>query len=266
MNDRLGFLTVSGAVGAVVALAALLGWVMLSGLTPFSPGGLNAMARTQPLGGVVSHAELGGHCEACHTAPWDAQTMTDRCVACHKDVGTQMQARNGMHGSMVEVRSSRGCGTCHSEHAGPRGALTANFDHNSLPFKLTGKHAAVSCDLCHTTARSAQGMQNTPRDCFACHAKDDKHGGTFGQQCGQCHNPSGWANASFDHKIFPINHGNEGGGTNACKTCHPNGPSTYTCYGCHEHTPANVQADHRGQTLASLADCIRCHPGGRGGD
>jgi hypothetical protein len=54
--------------------------------------------------------------------------------------------------------------------------------------------------------------------------------------------------------------------SHTCQTCHPNGTSTYTCLGCHFHTPANVQAQHEGQSASQLANCIRCHPGGRAAD
>lgn len=41
----------------------------------FSPGSLNAQAGTT-LGGVSSHAEIGGECGLCHTAPWDSAVST----------------------------------------------------------------------------------------------------------------------------------------------------------------------------------------------
>jgi hypothetical protein len=133
-----------------------------------------------------------------------------------------------------------------------------------LTFKLIGKHVNVPCNDCHTNVGSFQDLRNTPQDCYSCHAKDDNHKGTFGQECGQCHNPTGWANATFDHSIFPVSHGANGQG--ACTTCHPNGVTTYTCFGCHQHTPASVVGGHEGKSLAQLTNCIACHAGGRGGD
>lgn len=263
MSNRPGFLSVTGAMAAAAAVSLLLVWMLFGGLTPFSPGGLNGVAQARTLGGVTSHARLAGRCEACHTAPWSPQTMADRCVACHGDVATQMQTHSGLHASM-NGGVFRTCSSCHSEHGGPNGSLYANFDHSTAVFKLTGKHAGVSCTRCHRDLGSVQGLQGTPRDCFACHAKDDHHNGSFGRQCGQCHTPNGWTGATFDHTIFPVNHG--GNAQAACTTCHPNGTGTYTCYGCHEHTPANVASEHRGQNIPNIADCIRCHAGGRGGD
>ena len=263
MKSRLGFLSASGAVYAVVAVAIIAAWSILGGAVLFTAGGLNAMATAKSLGGVSSHAQLGANCGACHTAPWASATMSDRCMACHTDVLTQVQGHNGLHGGLVGALSAPTCQTCHSEHGGPNGPLTANFDHNRLTFKLVGKHASVPCNRCHTAVNSLADLQNTPQDCYSCHAKDDNHKGAFGQQCGQCHNPTGWANASFDHTIFPVDHGREEQ-VATCQTCHPNGVTSYTCLGCHRHTAANIAAEHEnGVTAAS--NCIQCHAGGRGG-
>ncbi len=188
--------------------------------------------------------------------------MDDRCLTCHADDRTQIQGNNGIHGGLVAGMSSPTCRVCHSDHLGPNGALTANFNHNAFPFKLTGAHIKVPCQLCHTAARDAQGLANTPQDCYSCHANVDKHNGTFGTDCGACHNTTSWANANFNHTIFPINHGTNQQ-TSTCQTCHPTNFSTYTCLGCHFHSPASIASNHEGQSLASLADCIRCHPGGR---
>jgi len=98
-----------------------------------------------------------------------------------------------------------------------------------------------------------------------CVERDDHHGGRFGTKCEQCHTPDGWEDATFDHAIFPVNHGREER-VATCDTCHPNGTGTYTCYGCHEHTPARVAADHREEGITDTTDCVRCHAGGRGGD
>jgi hypothetical protein len=271
--------------------------------------------------------------------------MAARCLACHTNVDTQVQARSGLHGRLVGDKSSPTCRGCHTDHHGARGALTvggpafphfltgysltghqrtprgakvscsdchhndlshfdeascsechakldasymrkhvaafgsrcltchdgsgrfgADFDHGKLPFKLTGKHSGLACGQCHPDTGSLQALKNTPSECSACHAKDDKHNGTFGQFCGECHSTDRWPGATFDHRIFPINHGNRGTAS-TCQTCHPLSLSSYTCFGCHEHTPAGIQSKHEGRTIVQLADCVRCHAGGaHGGD
>jgi Class III cytochrome C family len=345
VNNRLGFISTTGILGAIVVLAAVAAWTVFLGQGLFSPGALNSAATGKVLGGVRTHAEIGQKCGACHAAPWGTTTQAHLCLSCHADVDSQIQGHSGLHSGIVGKAVSPTCRGCHTEHHGPSGVLTvldeatfphdltgyslsrhtfqsngarftcvdchgkdiahfdqtvcadcharmdsafmaqhekafgktclachngsgkdgANFDHNQLPFKLTGKHAKVACDRCHTgVGASAKGPQFTPQECYSCHAKDDKHKGTFGTQCGQCHSTDGWGNAKFDHNIFPVNHGRRGGQQASCQTCHPTTLSEYTCYGCHEHTPAKVLAEHEGRAASTLTNCIRCHAGGRG--
>lgn len=154
------------------------------------------------------------------------------------------------------------CLTCHDGS----GRFGADFDHSKLPFKLTGKHTNLACVRCHPDTGSIQALKATPTECWGCHAKDDKHNGSFGRSCGQCHSTDRWTGAKFDHAIFPVNHGSRER-VATCQTCHPTTLSSYTCLGCHEHTPAGIVSDHEGRSLAQLANCIRCHPGGtKGGD
>jgi hypothetical protein len=347
VKSRLGFLSGTGAVVSVAVLAGLAVWTLIGGPVLFSPGALNAKAKARTLGGVASHAQLSADCGACHPAPWSSRSMADQCLACHTDVGAQIQSRTGVHGAMLAALSAPTCRGCHTEHRGTTAALTVidasafphdltgyslrghsrtakgtrfacadchpkglatfdtatcadchagidaafmsrheasfgraclvchngsgagagDFDHNRLAFKLTGKHAGLACTRCHPDAASLQALRNTPQACIGCHAKNDKHQGKFGRQCGQCHGTDGWAGAKFDHTIFPLDHGSQERRA-TCQTCHPNDVGTYTCYGCHAHTPATVQGQHEGRALADLTDCIRCHPGGRkeGGD
>jgi hypothetical protein len=262
MNDRPRFVSGTRVAVAVVTLLGILVWMLIQGETLFSPGGLNAQAKGTTLGGVTSHAQLGGKCGACHAAPWSSRTMADRCLVCHADVSAQIQGHNGIHGGLVGAMASPTCGVCHSDHRGPNGQLTANFNHDNLPFKLTGAHASVACQLCHVNAASLQDLKNTAQDCYSCHQSVDKHGGAFGKLCDQCHSTTSWLNAKFDHTIFPLNHGSNQQ-TATCTTCHPTDFSTYTCLGCHFHTTASVQSGHEGQNVAALMDCIKCHPGGR---
>jgi hypothetical protein len=346
VNDRPGFLSPLGGLLAVATVVGVLLWTLLAGRAPFSAGPLNAQARASALGGVTSHAQLAGDCEACHTPPWSSQTMASRCVACHKDVGAEIRSRSGLHGKLVGGTTSPTCRGCHVDHRGAAAALTvggpdfpheltgyslaghrdtsagakvgcgdchpaglgrfdvgtcadcharanaafmrehrtrfgaecltchdgtgrfgSDFDHGRLPFKLTGRHATVPCNGCHAGATTIAAFRAAPRACGVCHARNDKHGGKFGKQCGQCHSTSAWTGARFDHSIFPLDHGREER-TPTCATCHPSDVSSYTCYGCHAHTPASVQGEHEGRSLAELTDCIRCHAGGRseGGD
>jgi hypothetical protein len=243
----------------IVAMSALVAGVILvfiTGQSILSPGPLNAVASNITLGGVRSHAEIS--CGGCHAPPWGSDTMADRCLSCHKDVASQIQAGTGLHGTTLTVGNTVTCtGGCHSEHNGATTSLS-NFDHNQTNFPLTGRHLTVACQLCHTNGV----YTGTPTTCFACHQKDDAHSGVYGQDCGSCHNTGGWSPATFNGThTFPMNHGT--GRTSPCVTCHPAGLQTYSCYGCHEHTVSNIQRKH--ENIANLDDCVSCHPTG-GGD
>lgn len=60
------------------------------------------------------------------------------------------------------------------------------FDHNKTRFPLTGKHKRVTCENCHKTT-----LKDTPRDCIACHKKDDVHRGRR-PKCENCHVTTDW--------------------------------------------------------------------------
>jgi len=189
-------------------------------------------------------------CADCH--PKDLMSFDQAiCADCHAGIDAGFMKQH-------EATYGKDCLPCHD--GGPLDG--ANFDHSKTSFKLTGKHAAVACDKCHPEARSLRDFQGAPQDCYSCHAEDDEHQGSFGQQCEQCHTAESWADATFDHAVFPVNHGGDEEKA-TCETCHPTDVKTYTCYGCHAHTEGNVRDQHEGKSIAELADCIRCHPGGR---
>jgi hypothetical protein len=274
VRSRLGFLSGTGAVVAVVAVAGLAVWTMIRGPVLFSPGALSVKSRAQTLGGVTSHVQLAGECGACHPAPWSSRTMTDACLGCHSDVSAQLRTRSGLHGLMLDALASPTCRGCHTEHHGANGALTvvdpATFPHDLTGYSLRGHTRTASggrfaCADCHPKGLSHFDQAT----CADCHAVLDarfmsSHETSFGKDCLVCHKGG---RTNFDHSVFPVDHGAEERRP-TCQTCHPKGVRSYTCYGCHAHTPARVQGQHEGRPLADLTDCIRCHQGGRkeGGD
>lgn len=58
-------------------------------------------------------------------------------------------------------------------------------------FALTGKHLKVDCASCHTAPLKETASAN-PRECVACHKKDDVHRGRR-PNCGNCHTPTRWS-------------------------------------------------------------------------
>ena len=87
-TNKLGCLTTTGIFGTLITLFAIVGVAFTSGSQMFSAGELNAELG-QSYGGVNSHAQIT-ECRACHTAPWEAEKMADRCALCHTDIAVQM--------------------------------------------------------------------------------------------------------------------------------------------------------------------------------
>jgi hypothetical protein len=256
----------------VVALVTVVGTAAIwqgTGGAVFSPGDLRGADSTvTTLGGVESHAGLSRKCSACHTAPWSGERMSARCLTCHTDIQSQLRDTISLHAAIGRDAS---CLSCHGEHRGVATSITslAGFgaQHERVGFPLDGAHAKATCVACHRGADAGKGFRGAPKTCIGCHEADDTHKGSLGANCGSCHGTSTWTGATFEHSVFPLNHGE--GGTIACKTCHQDSKNykSYTCYGCHEHDPARVARQHRGEVRATNLDhCIRCHTGGRNGE
>ena len=176
-------------------------------------------------------------CEACHTGNVHTQKLATDCVSCHQ--------RDDVH----KGQQGRDCGRCHTESGWKEKAA---FDHDLARFPLLGLHAVVSCEECHATA----AYRGTPRDCFSCHAKVDKHEARLGTNCERCHNPNDWKLWKFDHATqteFPLRGAH---GALACEVCHAEPVHgaiqiSKSCNSCHAS-----EDPHRGSFGAS---CERCH-------
>ncbi len=192
-------------------------------------------------------------CADCHPAN-SFGFRRDRCLGCHGDYQATFVARHA-------ADWGTDCLACHD---GADRFSKGRFDHTLTTFELTGKHKALACVRCHGGARSFAGMRGAPGTCVGCHGKDDRHHGFMGDDCASCHGTETWKGARFDHTVFPIAHGSRT--PVACTVCHPSARQyrAYTCYGCHEHTPGRIAAEHREEGIGNLDDCVRCHAGGRG--
>ncbi len=191
-------------------------------------------------------------CNDCHASA--TFTFDDtRCESCHRDY----------QGAFV-ARHVREWGTdCQSCHDGIDRFTRSAFAHDTSGFTLDGAHVTASCVSCHTETRTLADFGTAPTTCIGCHRADDEHRGDLGDDCGACHSTRSWEGATIEHDVFPLDHGEEG--PVACKTCHedPKNYKSYTCYNCHEHSRARVQAEHRGEvSTRNLDDCVRCHQGG----
>ncbi len=123
--------------------------------------------------GLTSFPLVGHHqgpaCTDCHQSKRFKDADAE-CVACHRD--------DDRH----EGRLGPNCGACHA----PTAWANWTFDHDhATRFPLTGKHAGLVCESCHTERNVRRVRQSGA--CIECHARDDAHQGEFGVDCGRCH-------------------------------------------------------------------------------
>jgi len=145
------------------------------------------------------------------------------------------------------------CEDCHTE-TGWKPSLFRHSDPQYKGFKLTGKHAKAKCEGCHKK-RSDGKVRFKPikSDCVDCHKKDDKHKGSLGPNCRECHSPATWKPTGGFHDLtaMPL----EGAHKRAdCVACHKTpgsfaGLSGGNCTNCH------IDA-HIGQFGT---ECVDCH-------
>ena len=198
--------------------------------------------------------ESGGSftCADCHPKGYERFDQAV-CADCHADIDAAFMKEH-------EAAFGKDCLACHD------GTGNVSVDHNKFAFKLTGKHAAVACDDCHEGARSLQDYQRRRRTATPATPRTTSTTAPTAEDCGDCHSAKGWDDVTFDHKVFPLDHGSEERKP-TCETCHPDGTDTYTCYGCHEHTAGNVRRPARGpvaRRAAGLRALPRGRPRGRG--
>ncbi len=176
-SNRLGCLTSTGLLAALITALAIAGYAYARGGLMYNPGPLNAQSG-ETLGGVTSHAEIGGKCDACHTAPWDSAIMADRCAVCHTNIAAQMKDVASMHGTLLHDNPKLGCRHCHPEHRGADAALTemtdGAFPHEAVGFSLNGHRFTASrepftCNDCHHGDITKFALDS----CQSCHRQID---------------------------------------------------------------------------------------------
>lgn len=206
-----------------------------AGLTLLAAGALIAWSPRVAFGpGAMApgHTRLADDCLACHSPL--RGVPADACIKCHAPgrIGTRPPARP-LIVRLHETLGREDCLACHSEH---RGTPTPRFDHARLP-----PDQRQSCAACHLERRPADAL----------HAQ-------AGDACGACHATRAWTPATFAHERFFVLDRDH---AVACRTCHDTaaGFAAYTCYGCHEHAPARLQAEHAEEGIRDLSNCVRCH-------
>ena len=266
----LGCLTGAGLLAALLTVVVIAALLALRGGRMFSPGDLNAQVGTVRLGGIASHADSGGDCLLCHTAPWSRIPMTQRCLDCHTAIAADLQMPDTLHGVLQTQQTDMACRGCHTEHQGATAHLTVatlvDFPHEATGFSLAAHTAmadgnSLACKACH--GESVADARAAVASCESCHQQDDAafmtaHLSEFGADCLSCHDGlDRFGAAHFDHSVLMFRLVGTHQDT-ACAACHlsaralPDFAAAPTdCLGCHAADDA-----HDGEFGT---DCAACH-------
>ena len=210
----------------------------------------------------------GNECESCHQPTvWPDTSFIHAatgfelagahvelaCSTCHKEATMgQVEASCGDCHAIDDSHSGQlgnNCAACHEQTAW---LPVTGFDHDLTGFPLTGLHSTVACGECHASNR----FHDAASSCVACHAEDDPHGESLGDDCTSCHNTGNWTLTAFDHDLhttFPLDGGHE---VLACNACHSDASASAAdvpsnCGGC--HASDDVHNDQFGSR------CDQCH-------
>jgi hypothetical protein len=205
-----------------------------------------------------------------HPIPLEGKHAQVLCSECHNGEAKPEYKCSNCHQPPQATHFGDQCEDCHTP-AGFEQATLADFQH---PIPLEGAHAGLDCIACHS------GGEELTYECANCHEPpSEPH---FGQDCEQCHTPTGFAGATISPEQHPIPL--VGAHTRAqCTLCHPAGQPTpeYVCSNCHKppadhfpqpcdtcHTPEGWSKSAGGTVgaapeiphdLTGRDDCLLCH-------
>jgi hypothetical protein len=193
-------------------------------------------------------------CTDCHVSNnYTLQIAPTACgtAGCH--LTTWQQTNNPTHTTAGPAFALANCSTCHTT----AGWGTANFDHSTTGWPLTGTHATTPCASCHVNNNYTLTSANT--DCYGCHQSTWLSTQTLGgavpnhvaagfptSLCSTCHNTTAWNPGTFDHSTtgWALTGAHQmppaaGSKITACTDCHVSNNYSLTsantaCYGCHQ--------------------------------
>ncbi|MGB8516905.1 MAG: cytochrome C [Gallionella sp.] len=265
--------------------ALLVFGIALACITPACADSVNDLLMPGPV--IEGHAKHESDCASCHKQ-FDKLAQSGLCKDCHKEIKKDLAEKRGYHGLMKEEKE---CKECHTEHRGRDAKIakleTKNFDHALTGFVLKGGHLKekVQCKDCHLPHKT---FHDAPATCNACHKKDDKHKGSLGAECANCHEEKDWKSTHFDHSKthFALNgkhidvkcakcHIDEKYKDTPleCNACHKKddkhkGNFGAKCESCHvDRNWKEITFDHDKKTKYPLlgkhheVKCISCHQG-----
>ncbi len=235
---------------------------------------------------VEGHQDIKEKCFSCHI-PFGG-ISNDKCISCHKisDIGIETTGLQKEEIKDVKIHFHQNilnqkCSSCHTDHKGLKPELPiSSFDHKMLSKELVNQcsschnkptdhihqHISATCNSCHNTiewktvvAFNHNMIQGSEKNnCISCHQPpSDSYHHLFKENCDRCHTTKKWLPSTFNHSSYfqlDENHNTD------CNTCHSNNNfSTYTCYGCHEHSRNKMMEEHTEEGISNFTNCISCH-------
>ena len=190
-------------------------------------------------------------CQSCHSQDDYREASLD-CVTCHAENDhDQMASHIDEHG--IE------CLSCHDGKT-----RLAEFEHNVQAFNLSGAHTELECKQCHNDPELQ--YNETPSACVNCHTEEERPEShpQFGSDCQRCHDTAAFAPARLSQHTFDLGHGLEANEETDCQACHTLSYTAVNCQGCHDDNRM-TEAEHAGLGLATIHNCVTCHPSGTPG-
>ena len=214
--------------------------------------GIDAQMQNKGFKHALLSENIIQNCVSCHQKPIDNlhKQLTSNCVSCHNTEGWKSGVK--FNHEMLAAAEKDNCVSCHQK-----------------PVDNLHKQLTSNCVSCHNTEGWKSGVKFNHDmlavadrgNCASCHQKpkDTFHQG-LKDQCSTCHSTEKWMPANFEHDQYFVLDGDHNA---SCNTCHKNNNySTYTCYGCHEHTVSNILSEHREEGISNINNCVACHRSG----
>jgi len=193
----------------------------------------SAQLSPGPLSSPHSHLNGLKKCSSCHKL--GSRDIGEKCLDCHQEIAAMRQGGPGMH-SGGEFSN---CVDCHVEHQGEDYELIYwpdgpdEFDHKTVGFEKTGKHAELDCRKCHNAKYVV--------DASSLKAKNKNLGRTYlglDSACTSCHADV---------------HGKSEAASRACTDCHETNRWRPAPLFAHDKTPFPLDGKHK------AVDCAKCH-------
>ncbi|MBI3138840.1 MAG: class III cytochrome C family protein [Sphingobacteriales bacterium] len=227
----------------------------------------------------AGHTDINKKCESCHH--YFGGIPNSKCIACHKLAGIGKDTADPQKILFHEGLGAHSCLSCHTDHKGVNPAMaTGQFNHSVITSSLLNtctschkqpgdslhNHLTAACGNCHNTNNWKSGASfdhnmiepSIRNECQSCHKPPvDNYHQSITNNCQKCHTTGKWVPSTFEHSAyFRLDKDHNV----SCNTCHTNNVLTsYTCYGCHEHTESRMLEKHNEEGIYTITKCASCH-------